>query len=362
MIKIRPFLSIIIPVYNAEKYLPACLESVINQTEKSIEIIVIDDGSTDNGLAIIKKYAKKDDRIVVISQENSGVSSSRNTGIRSAKGIYTWFIDADDWIELKSVKLLKTVAEANQYDAILFSFALVDVDGEVLHNASGMLADNYRFNQNSREEILKNIINGRLCTIWRSIYRTDFIKNQQLFFDETLHTAEDVLYSYQILVRCENGIFIDHCLYYHRKTPYSLTHTFYRDEFTNTLRARTLVSMGIEPLMRECQFAQKRVVTSTILSINYIMRLFYEYRETHKKERFATLEDILNYDYFQDFAWKASYKELGFIYKIELWLARRKMARTIWFLNTILFSSLAMMINRLIGTRWIKSIHETQSS
>ena len=90
--------SIIVPVYNVEKYLKRCLESLVNQTLKDIEIICVNDGSTDGSLAILNEYVRNDDRIVVINQENSGQSVARNRGIDVAKGEYIGFVDSDDWV------------------------------------------------------------------------------------------------------------------------------------------------------------------------------------------------------------------------------------------------------------------------
>ena len=92
-------ISIIVPVYNVSEYLPRCLDSLINQTYKNIEIILVNDGSTDNSLEICKKYAEKDLRIKVIDKENGGISSARNTGIAEASGEWIGFVDSDDYIE-----------------------------------------------------------------------------------------------------------------------------------------------------------------------------------------------------------------------------------------------------------------------
>ena len=96
--------SIIVPVYNTEKYLSKCLDSIVNQTYKNLEIILINDGSTDNSKAICEDFAKKDKRIQVINKENSGVSVSRNKGLSLAKGNYIAFIDADDYAELNYIE------------------------------------------------------------------------------------------------------------------------------------------------------------------------------------------------------------------------------------------------------------------
>ena len=104
-------ISIIVPVYNVEKYLERCLDSLINQTLKDIEIICINDGSTDNSSEILKEYAKKDSRIIIINQNNQGISVARNNGMNKAKGKYIGFVDSDDWVDLDFFEKLYKAAE-----------------------------------------------------------------------------------------------------------------------------------------------------------------------------------------------------------------------------------------------------------
>lgn len=110
-----PLVSIIVPVYNNEKYIERCLNSILNQTYTNIQIIVINDGSTDNSYKICKKYAEQDNRIFLISQKNSGVSSARNTGLKEAKGEVLSFIDSDDWVHERFIEdNLKIMIEKTQ--------------------------------------------------------------------------------------------------------------------------------------------------------------------------------------------------------------------------------------------------------
>ena len=98
-------ISVIIPVYNVENYIEKCLNSIVNQTYNNLEIIIIDDGSTDNSIAIAEKIAENDKRIRIISQVNQGVSSARNLGLDNASGEYILFIDSDDWLDLETCKI-----------------------------------------------------------------------------------------------------------------------------------------------------------------------------------------------------------------------------------------------------------------
>ena len=112
----RVLISIIVPVYNVEKYLAECLDSLINQTYQYIEIICVNDGSVDNSKSILEEYASKDYRIKIINQNNQGLSAARNPGMREASGKYIMFVDSDDWIDLCTCKEAVISAEKNHAD------------------------------------------------------------------------------------------------------------------------------------------------------------------------------------------------------------------------------------------------------
>ena len=126
-------ISVIIPVYNVEKYLKECLNSVINQTLKDLEIICVNDGSIDNSLKIMKEYALKDPRIKILSQKNQGVSEARNFGIKNATGEYVAFLDADDCVSLDFYEKLYTKAKETNSDIVVSEYM-------------------YRFNKNSKKK------------------------------------------------------------------------------------------------------------------------------------------------------------------------------------------------------------------
>ena len=175
--------SIIIPVYNNEKFLKKCLESVINQSIENIEIICIDDGSTDNSLKILKKYESQDKRIKIISQMNSGAAIARNKGIDLANGEYILFLDSDDWLELNALEKLLNNVISNDSDLVLFN-AVEHKDDGVLKNRIYMDVNssedynnftfNYKFNK-------KFVMNGYLV-IWSKFYKTSFLTENNLTF------------------------------------------------------------------------------------------------------------------------------------------------------------------------------------
>ena len=114
--------SIIVPIFNLEKYLNKCLHSLATQTYTNIEIICVNDGSTDNSLGILKKYAEQDNRIKIIDKNNEGVSISRNEGIKIATGDYILFVDGDDWLDERACEILNNNISNNNYDLIYFNY------------------------------------------------------------------------------------------------------------------------------------------------------------------------------------------------------------------------------------------------
>ena len=138
----KPKVSIIVPIYNAEEELRKSVDSILAQTEKNIEIILIDDGSKDQSLKICEQYAEMDSRIRVIHQENAGVSSARNKGILAAMGEYLGFVDSDDWIESDMYEALLTEARRTEADVVMCDVTTVYSDGKTQADTITQLSDN----------------------------------------------------------------------------------------------------------------------------------------------------------------------------------------------------------------------------
>ena len=124
--------SIVVPIYNVEKYLKQCIESIINQTLQDIEIILVDDGSPDNCPQICDEYAKKDSRIKVVHKKNGGLSSARNAGIEVATGDFIGFVDSDDYIELDMYEKMYNIAKENHVDFVVSDYYKVSDKGKII--------------------------------------------------------------------------------------------------------------------------------------------------------------------------------------------------------------------------------------
>ena len=196
----QPKISIIIPVYNTEKYLHECLNSVVSQTIKDVEIICIDDGSTDNSYQILQEYAEKDSRFVILQQENKGAGAARNKGIEIAKGEFLVFLDADDFFEHDMLdvaldKIEKTQADfviynSNQFDNNTLQF--VDSDWFVIYD---FFPNEETFNYT---QISGNIFKSIVGWAWDKLYRSSFVKKHNLRFQEQ-RTTNDALFVFSAL-------------------------------------------------------------------------------------------------------------------------------------------------------------------
>lgn len=224
--------SIIIPIYNVEKYLARCLNSVINQTYKDLEIILINDGSKDKSLDICYFYAKKDSRIIIIDKINEGVSIARNTGIERATGKYIAFVDPDDWIEPNMYENLVNTIEKFKCNIAFCNYSkdrrnirtykTIKINKDVLDKKD--IVNHLIANMVGWEDIFpKNYIMG--C-IWRSLYSKEFLNNFSLRFTPGISIMEDLVFNVQALIHCEK-VCIDHGYYYHyMQNKTSLLHSY----------------------------------------------------------------------------------------------------------------------------------------
>ena len=220
-------ISIIVPIYNTEKYLPKCLDSLIGQSYRDIEIICVDDGSSDGSLKVLEAYREKDDRVVVISQENSGVSEARNNGIAKAQGDWLMFVDSDDWLEYDTCE---QVIKCGEHDLVFFSyireFKKTSASKQVLGNSATF------YEKDSLDYLYERLIAPKgnelrypdkldsLSTLWGKLYRTAIIKNNGILMSSSHErgTLEDLLFNVQYFKYMHNAYYLPSYLYHYRKT------------------------------------------------------------------------------------------------------------------------------------------------
>lgn len=220
--------SIILPVYNVEKYLNECLDSIVNQTFSDMEIICINDGSTDNSLAILNSYASRDGRIKIISQENAGMGAARNVGIRAAKGDYIFFIDSDDFIYLDAIEEMYGSAVLNDSDMVLFRRTReFDIDRETNHegynfdNIFKISGDDYKEFTFDYTDLKNHVLNSYL-SVWMKFYKREFLNLYDDFYFQEGIAYEDGLFHVKVFLRARRMSHIPKVYYYYRNNPSSV--------------------------------------------------------------------------------------------------------------------------------------------
>ena len=205
----RPQVSILVPVYNAEKFLRECLDSIINQTYRNLQIVLINDGSTDTSWEIMKEYAGKDSRIEIYNQDNRGVAQTRKNLLDKAIGNFVLFVDSDDWIKLNTIEFVMAEQAKGDYDMV--SFATVDSTDK----------SDYVYSQSDaiREFLYHRKFNGSL---WNKATRRALFDG--LSFDPSISYGEDALMTWQILQRVNKVRFTSMPFYHYRMNDNSISH------------------------------------------------------------------------------------------------------------------------------------------
>lgn len=192
-------ISFIIPVYNISSYIEKCIDSIIKQNDCCIEVLLVNDGSTDNVLEVLDKYLKKYDYIKILNKENGGLSSARNYGLKHVTGDYIWFVDGDDYIEPDSLSILRKIVDEKDYDIVSFNY-YCDYDG----SKKSMIESHTDSLSNSRI-----LVNTSPCT---KIFNSSFFKKNKFLFDEGIIYEDLALIPY-IMGITENILFINDKLY-----------------------------------------------------------------------------------------------------------------------------------------------------
>ncbi len=245
----NPLLSIVVPVYNAQRYLQRCVDSALAQTLRDFELILVDDGSPDGCPAMCDAYAKQDGRVVVIHEQNGGPSKARNTGIAAARGEYLYFLDSDDWLEPDGMERLMRLMQTYSVDFVRhrgIRSGSTEHKGDVpcmeepIREMQGGLYDRERIDREIMPRLLatSEITLGPIITPWGSLFRTAFLKENNLGFHEDTRLNEDIVFSAHVLCHTKRFYFEENaCAYHYFYNPDSLTKGFRTTRWENSRRA-----------------------------------------------------------------------------------------------------------------------------
>lgn len=270
-------ISVIIPVYNSEKYLEDCLNTVIDQTYKDLEIICVNDGSTDKSLSILTQFSQRDSRIKVISKHNEGVSSARNTGIDCATGEYIAFVDSDDELDVALYETLFQLAKECDADVTHCSYQKIDLDGTRRDiGGSGIILEQ------ESEEAIDFLLKGKYFTgsPCNKLYKRDTVDKSR--FDETLKINEDVWFNFEVFCKSERIVFVDKPLY-----------KYYEREFSScAITLSTKKSSDCAKVARYIMERCKNTKLETISLYKYYIALMNEFRSYLFSEDYNKKEEM----------------------------------------------------------------------
>ena len=266
------WLSIIIPVYNGEKYIERAIKSILNQDATGIEIIIIDDGSKDKSYSICERFAKKFKQIKLIHSENKGVSYARNTGIKEAKGEWITFLDADDYLLDSAIAIMKESASMKD-DLIIFNYRK-DTD-TIQHNTKNQIilerkdALNVLLDFAKYRELLPQSMKLKhsvFTSCWGKIYRKSIICAYKIVFLESLTLSEDMCFNLAYINNIESVTIIDNTVYNYSINPESVTHSFSKKKIEGRQKLISYL-MQKNDLPKECEHAKQKYMILTTLQL-----------------------------------------------------------------------------------------------
>lgn len=315
--KAENLVSVIIPIYNVEKYLPKCLDSVINQTYKNLEIILVDDGSPDNSGKICDEYAKKDKRIKVIHKNNGGVSSARNVGLSETNGNWIAFIDSDDWIEINYIEILINVAIRNNSDIVICGYNRVVGD-----NSEALNCDNTVRQYNKKKFLLYCLTPQTgfgFCHM--KIIKKDIIKD--IKFSENLTVGEDALFNIMLSENIKNDVsFVKKALYNYRINNDSVVKKFDNNYVSKYLKAIQINKkylfenyQDLEIKQGYYNFAAFHVL---LIAVNYCFN-------KENKNQIECLKKVCDIKEFKEAIKKSNYHGMSITRKITLFTIKHKL-------------------------------------
>ncbi|MDF2903479.1 MAG: glycosyltransferase, partial [Bacillus sp. (in: firmicutes)] len=304
----KPKVSIIVPIYNIERYLSRCLNSLLTQTLPEIEVIAVNDGSTDSSVTILEQYAEKDDRIKIINKSNGGVSSARNVGMSLASGEYIGFVDPDDWVETDMYKTMYNSAIAEKVDIVMCSY-LREFGNHSKEKNFNLPEKVIYNNEEVKTKLMRRLIgplenevaNPELLdawgTVWSKIYKTDLLKNNELSFIDLkeIGTNEDSLFNIEAFYYSNSFVFINKPFYhYWRENSSSLTSN-YKPELLSqwfSLYKRITNFLNEKNLPQEYKLAlNNRICLNTMgLGLNTISKN----NKSNQYEKIKKIDTILN--------------------------------------------------------------------
>lgn len=319
-IDVKPLVSIIVPVYNVEQYLPQCLDSIVNQTYKNIEVICVNDGSPDNSINILEDYAARDSRIKIVSQKNQGVSRARNLAHQYVNGDYIIYVDGDDWLDVNTCEIAVEKATESSADVVMWSYIS---ESKNRSDKKIIFGDEFIFDETKVKQMLHRRFIGiagselahpeqadSLCPVWGKMYKSNIIlKSNVKFVDlDKIGTYEDGLFNLEVFKYVHKAVYLPVNLYHYRRTNSESQTAKYRPglfEQWQKLFDEMQLYIGDNGLSEEYEDALSNRIALSILGLGLNI-LSSDFSAKKKK---VMIKEIITSDRY-----KEAYKKLEFKY------------------------------------------------
>ena len=280
--------SVIIPIYNTEKYLSACIESVLQQTDVSLEIILVDDGSKDSSANICDNYAEKYDNIKAIHIPNSGPATAKNIGLKHAQGNYIALTDSDD--KMEPLMLFKMVSAGYKYDAdiICCNYKQVDEQGHVSH----LNSTNQQYILNHEEGLIHFFSKDKIYSqCWTKLYKRQMLVDNGIENDPGLRTDEDFIFNIRAFIKARTTVIVDEPLYEYTHRSSSLAHAYYKKNISQYIDNRIQrVQVTQDAVKNETEVVKEWSIVHIIMYYNELLGKVALFPNLHSDKR---INDIL---------------------------------------------------------------------
>lgn len=291
----NPFFSVIIPVYNAEAFLEKCLDSILEQSFKSFELICINDGSTDNSLKILEFYSNKDHRLKIISKENQGPASARNLGLSLAKGEYLWLIDADDWVSECSFEILKNALELDKPDILGFSAYTYDNQTKKLnldHKRDLKYLPTEHLNNLQNYKLTKNYLFDLPVEVWCRVYKREFILNKSIKFEEKVWGIDDGVFVAETYLKAQKFKHISDVLYTYRVSNPKSVVFMLKGVQRKTYKSSIIFAQKCDEIIENTKASLDDV---ELLIDRNLFRMIYYYKRANPYYKYKVFNEIKEY-------------------------------------------------------------------
>lgn len=341
-------ISIIIPAYNAEKYISKCLDSLINQTYKNLEIIVVNDGSTDNTLKILEKYASDDNRIKVLNQKNSGASQARNNALKIFSGDYLMFADADDWLDENTCESALNELIENNVDVVMWTYVrefgslsavkqIFDEDKIYFDKNAVSQRLHRRFLGLYKEELARPENGECIVPVWGKLYKSEVIRKANAEFVDLkkVGSCEDGLYNLEVFGFVNSAVFINKPWYHYRKDNSGSQTVSYREKLYSQWQnlyeeMQSYIDCNKCPEMYQLSLYNRIAIGVFHLSLNLV------HSDMTALEKIKNIKSILKEKRYINAYKYLELKYFPIYWKIYYFMAKYKMSAGVYLLTKVI--------------------------